>query len=129
MKRDELKNLVAEAVLDSLNEGYQKGSEDEQAYLLGQQYAQYDEQSGFRRDDIDRYSDAFQKGYKSVKQPNNQALNQKEYKLGQQYGVDDKRKGVEGRDVSRYSVAFQKGYKSTQAGLWSKVNNKITNWI
>lgn len=65
MKRDELKEVVLESIIDSLNEGQPQGETEKQEYALGQRYAVRDKKSG-KQTDIKSYSKWFQAGYKSV---------------------------------------------------------------
>lgn len=65
MKREELKAIVMESVLDSLNEQELQGQTEKQEYALGQRYAVRDKKTG-KTTDISGYSKWFQQGYKSV---------------------------------------------------------------
>lgn len=65
MKRDELKAIVMESILSSLNEQELQGQTEKQEYALGQRYAVRDKRTG-KQTDIKSYSKWFQAGYKSV---------------------------------------------------------------
>lgn len=63
MKYSELKHIIAESVLESLNENTPEQNRD---YLRGQKWAIADKQKGIEHRDISEQTKEFQKGYYSV---------------------------------------------------------------
>lgn len=106
MKQVQVKRVIAEALLESLNEGYPNKQQQPEPPV--------------KTWDLDA----------PVKTKSNSAQDPKfQYENGKKWGVKDKIAGVE-RELDKYPPAFAKGYREVQnPGWWSKFNEKLTQLL
>lgn len=66
MNREELKRLVLESMLETLNTPQGGQEQEKRDFALGQQYAVRDKKFGTTERNLEKQSKAFKKGYQSV---------------------------------------------------------------